>query len=71
MQKFEVGKTYTCRAACNYDTVYSYKVTKRTAKTITIVEHGEKPKRVKIFTNDEGEYALPNGRYSMCPIIRA
>jgi hypothetical protein len=36
MQRFEVGKTYSCRSACDYECVWNYEVVKRTDKSITI-----------------------------------
>lgn len=36
MTKFEIGKTYSMRSICNQDCVWTYTVTARTAKTITI-----------------------------------
>lgn len=71
--KFEPGKTYTCRSIGDHNCIYSYKVTARTEKTITIREDNEKERRVKVQKPDADgvEWAYPNGRYSMCPIIRA
>ena len=74
--KFEVEKTYTCRAAGDSELIYSWKVIKRTNKTITVVEQlglvMDKPVLIKIHVGDDGnEFALPDGRYSMCPVIRA
>ena len=69
---FIVGETYSCRSACNYDTVYSWTVVRRTEKSIWIKDKFEsEPSRVKIQKNDDGESAFPDGRYSMCPVIRA
>lgn len=41
MKKFEIGKTYSMRSICDHDCVWTYTVTARTAKTITISD-GEK-----------------------------
>jgi hypothetical protein len=68
---FETGRTYTTRFACDASMVLSYTVVKRTAKFVTLeTPHGETV-RVGIKTDDEGEWALPQGSYSMAPVIRA
>jgi hypothetical protein len=69
---FKVGETYTTRSICDYSCVFSFKVTKRTAKFIT-VEYGGKTKRVGIHTERTTgrEWAMPLGRYSMAPVINA
>ena len=41
MKKFEIGKAYSMRSICDHDCVWTYTVTARTAKTITISD-GEK-----------------------------
>ena len=70
MKTFQVGKNYTTRSACDHDCIFSFEVTARTAKTITIKSNfGEK--RCKIAIQGDEEYALPLGRYSMAPVIRA
>ena len=38
MRKFEVGKTYSMRSACDHNCVWTYTVTARTAQTITITD---------------------------------
>jgi len=72
MSKFEVGKTYTTRSACNHDCIIAVTVIKRTAKTI-IADcgsfRGEKRLRIKDY---EGvETVAPWGSYSMSPVINA
>lgn len=70
---FEVGKTYEMTSPCDHDCVWSYTVRSRTAKTITVQEHGVgKMKTLRIcrpFCDSEVVYPL--GRYSMCPALRA
>lgn len=72
MKKFEIGKTYTMRSACDYNCIWSYTVTARTEKTITIADEDGKAKRCKIskWSKDE-EIIYPLGVYSMCPCLRA
>lgn len=74
--KFEVGKIYSTGEGRDY--VWRFRVTKRTAKFITISEvvngyEPDPPKRVgvKVSSFDGNEYALPLGRYSMAPVITA
>lgn len=71
VKAFEVGKTYTCRSACDWDCVFEYTVVKRTAKRVTLrTKHGKTMVRgVSVY--DGSEYCKPEGDYSMCPIIRA
>lgn len=69
MTQFEIGKTYTARSACDYDCVFTIKVIKRTEKTITF-ERQSKTRRTKIFTDNDGEYIIPDN-YSMSPVFRA
>lgn len=71
--QFIVGRTYTARSVCDHNTVWAWTVVKRTAKFITVVEHGanEKPKRIGVRTFEGEEYALPLGDYSMAPSIYA
>lgn len=70
VKRFEVGKTYYTRSACNYDCIYDMKVLSRTEKTLRVFEGGqEKTLRIKIWDNEE--IVKPDGTYSMCPIMRA
>lgn len=75
MKMFEVGKTYTCRSACNHECIYTYTVVARTPKTITVREEDGSTKRLKIIKGlseyNGAESVYPEGKYSMCPIIRA
>ena len=68
--KFEVGKTYYDRSACDWDTIYAFKVVARTEKQLTIEEHGETYRR-GIYVYDGVEQCKPHGTYSMCSVISA
>lgn len=74
MTKFEIGKTYSMRSICNQDCVWTYTVTARTAKTITISD-GKKVRKCRIikvaseYRNAETVYPL--GQYSMAPALTA
>ncbi len=69
MNKFEIGKEYFSRSICNHDCVFTIKITKRTAKTVSYEYMGES-RRSKIRVDDSGEYIQPD-RYSMAPVFRA
>jgi hypothetical protein len=69
--QFEVGKTYSTRSMCDWDTVFSFEVLARTPKTMTLKMHGEKVQKRGIYVYDDVERCCPKGQYSMCPIIRA
>lgn len=73
---FAVGDIVSCCSACDSDCVWTFEVIKRTAKFITIRDttSGE-VNRVGVQTNPwnptDPETALPFGRFSMAPVIRA
>lgn len=73
MRQFEVGVIYTTRSAFDHECIFSYKVIKRTEKMVTFHDLDEdREYRVKVFVDEhDREYAYPNGRYSMCPVVRA
>ena len=74
MTKFEIGKTYTCRSACNHEAIWSFTVTARTASTITVMsdEGVQRFKISKKISNYRGaESIYPFGQYSMAPILSA
>ena len=69
MKKFEIGKEYFDTSACDSNCVFVIKIVKRTDKTVTFERNG-KTRRAKLFTDDRGEYIIPE-RYSMAPVFRA
>lgn len=74
MKKFEIGKTYSMRSACNHDCVWSYTVTERTAQTVTLSDGKKsiKCRIVKQLSEYRGaETVRPLGQYSMCPLLSA
>ena len=74
MKQFEIGKTYTMTSPCDRNCVWTYTVTKRTAKTITISDGTEtKTCRVNTQVSEDrnAETIFPVGRYSMCPALSA
>ena len=74
MKKFEIGKAYSMRSICDHDCVWTYTVTARTTKTITISD-GEKVQKCRIikaaseYRNSETVYPL--GQYSMAAALTA
>ena len=70
MKRFEIGKSYYMRSACDHECVWTFTVAGRTAKTITITD-GKETRRCKIIEKPEGEYVLPFGRYAFAPVLRA
>ena len=74
MKKFEIGKTYSMRSICNHECVWTYTVTARTAKTITVTD-GKQTLKLRINQKISGysnaETVYPLGRYSMCPSLSA
>lgn len=72
MRKFEVGKTYQTRSACDYDCIFSYTVISRTERSVTLeTNRGTVRRGVKPNYDKTAEMCLPEGRYSMCPVITA
>lgn len=65
MKKFEIGKEYFDRSACNHDCIFTIKIIKRTEKTVTFERNGN-TRRAKLFFDEHGEYIIPE-RYSMAP----
>ena len=47
MKKFEIGKEYFDRSACNHDCIFTIKIIKRTEKTVTFERNG-KTRRAKL-----------------------
>lgn len=70
LKKFETGKTYYCRSACDHECIFTIEVVKRTEKTVTYIYQG-KQRRSNIKLDEHGnEYIKPNN-YSMAPVFRA
>ena len=75
MKKFEVGNRYYAKSVCNSDCEWVYTVIKRTAKTVTLEDEKGNIKRFFISSLISGirnaESVMPEGNYSMCPILSA
>lgn len=74
MKQFEIGKEYSMRSPCDHECVWTYTVTARTEKTITLTD-GKKTIKCRIIANlsnfRNAESVLPLGRYSMAPVLTA
>jgi hypothetical protein len=68
--QFVVGKTYYTRSIADYDTVFSFRILERTAKTVTVRVHGKSTRR-GVLRHGGIEQFKPFGSYSMCPIVTA
>jgi hypothetical protein len=69
--QFQVGKTYVTRSICDYDTMFSFTILARTAKTVTVKVHNGKTAKRGLYLYEGVEQFKPYGSYSMCPIISA
>jgi hypothetical protein len=73
--QFKIGEAYHTRSFCDYDCIFSFLVTARTAKFVTFMNDHNQQFRVKVSTStwdgQETEVASPMGRYSMSPIVVA
>jgi hypothetical protein len=65
--KFEAGRTYWTRSACDHDTIFALTVERRTAKTIRTTTG----KTLRIAEYYGVETVKPLGSYSMAPVISA
>ena len=75
MAKFETGRTYTMRSACDHECVWTYTVKARTAQMITLVDEFGKEIKCRISKQTSSyfnrEAVRPLGNYSMAPILLA
>lgn len=69
--QFEAGKRYQCRSICDYACIWTYEVTRRTAKTVWLKAENGFIERKKIVLFDGVETCWPKGHYSMAPILAA
>ncbi len=70
IRQFQVGQTYSCTSICDSECVYSFKILKRTAKTVTIKVRDAMTRRT-IKVRHGAEQIDPHGKYSMSPVLRA
>ena len=71
MITFKANTEISARSICDHNCIFTAKIIKRTAKTLTIIAQGQES-RCKIHYDFEGnEFIYPFGRYSMAPTMRA
>lgn len=70
MNTIQPGQTLTARSACDYDCIYRVPVLARSGSFATVQVHGAS-RRVKIHSDDSGEFIYALGRYSMAPVFHA
>ena len=68
---FNTGASYTATSACDSDCVWTFTVTARTAKFVTLACDSGESMRVGVRTHDGVEYCAPFGTYSMAPSLAA
>lgn len=81
IKKFEVGKRYQMRSACDHDCVWTYKVESRTAGTVVLRQvkydgtlNGDMARfriNAKISEIIGAEAVKPLGTFSMSPTLSA
>lgn len=71
--KFIVGTVYACRSFGDYDCIFTFKVVRRTAKSVWLTDPDDRagPTRRKLRVADGVEKCDPHGRHSMSPILSA
>ena len=69
-KQFEVGKTYYTRSMNDYDYIHSFEILSRTAKTVTVLAHGNAVLR-RLHVYEGVESFKPFGNYSMCVVVHA
>ena len=70
MTDFKIGRIYEARSICDYDTIFSFRILSRTAKTVTVNVHGKIVRRGISLWNGIEQFK-PFGSYSMCTVISA
>ena len=70
MKTFTPGKTYETRSICNHDCIFSFKIHRRTAKSVWVTVDNKVVRRaIEVWRDTESFY--PFGKYSMAAIITA
>jgi len=73
IKKFEVGKVYYTRSMGNWDCVYSFKIVRRTKKTVWLESPHYKAPQARRVDPSLGlaERISPFGRYAFSPVLDA
>lgn len=66
----KAGTTLKARSGCDYNCVFTADVLERKGKFVTVNAEG-RTKRVKVMSDERGEYIWALGKYSMAPVFRA
>lgn len=69
--KFEVGVTYYTRSIGDHNCIFTIKVVKRTAKTVTVIVDDRETKTLRPSIYQGAESVKPHGSYSMAASIDA
>lgn len=69
--RFHVGQIVQARSAGDYDCVWTFIITKRTARFITLEQDSGETMRVGVREWNGEEWASPFGSYSLAPVVRA
>jgi hypothetical protein len=67
---FQAGSRYQLTFIGNADLHVTYEVVKRTAKFVTLTD-GTETVRCKVMEYEGEEQCMPEGSYSMCPVLGA
>lgn len=69
---FATGQTVTARMAGDHNDVSVFTVVSRTAKFVKLEDSDGVVRRVGVKIDHNGnEFAMPDGSYSMAPVVRA
>lgn len=72
MLKFQIGKKYQMRSACDSNCIWEYEVQYRTEKTVKLMDtRTYEAIKCRVKAMDDVEIVYPLGKYSMAPILRA
>ncbi len=72
MKRFETGKEYYARSACQHDCIWTFKIISRTEKRMKIEDEHGAVKTIGITAEaPRQEIAFPLGKYSLCPVLTA
>jgi hypothetical protein len=67
---FETGKTYSTPSICDHECIFEYTIISRTEKSVKVKTNtGIKSRKIHLIENIETIF--PEGRYSMCPVLKA
>ena len=71
IRKFEIGRIYENSSVCDSNCIFSFRINRRTEKSVWITGEGIDNERRKIDIYNGEEQIFPLGKYSMATIIGA